>query len=478
MSAASAWNWINDARDLNANDAWKCTSDAEWKATLAKDHEVASKEFEEMRREAAAVGEDTLVEHVAAAAPTLPSTAVEHIASFAMAATFSLEDAENYQQEPFRNIKAVRVSANHAVKFVRKTCTTKTGYPLVAEVDVTGEPNFVIPPFRKTGPGGKGQEGVIDIESDSPDTFKWKEFLARAFGPEQLREVLAQPVYRVTIESTGVRASRFFISGSAGGCSDAKNWELRFWRQDQKVVRCTTHLDGKPSKYQIQEFQPSVRVGGEGPAQGGQRFVGSAEVRQTGTAFLFGGLEDDEFISYLQRRIHHRDGFNIKVLALPYDHSLPDSVKRLREVLSQLLPVDFQVFLPSSSSNSSTQVAPAAGEPTQPALAANVVTQDVPALGVLPAAPVLAIGDATQNRDSQTAWGGWSRQEWAAQWEQGRYRSRSEAAFDARERRWAAARERPWNTGSWVENTAANGSQDNRWRSNGRWQEWEEWQDR
>ena len=233
MSAASAWKWINDERDRNANDAWKWTSDAEWKATLAKDREVALKEFEETRREE----EATLVEHVAAAAPTLPSTAVEHIASFAMAANFSLEDAENYQQEPFRNIKAVRVSANHAVKFVRKTCTTKTGYPLVAEVDVTGEPNFVIPPFRKTGPGGKGQEGVIDIESDSPDTFKWKEFLARAFGPDQLREVLAQPVYRVAIESTGVRASRFFISGSAGGCSDAKNWELRFWRQDMRAVR-------------------------------------------------------------------------------------------------------------------------------------------------------------------------------------------------------------------------------------------------
>ena len=175
---------MSDARDPNANDAWKWTSDAEWKATLAKDHEVALKEFEEMRREAAAVGEDTLVEHVAAAAPTLPSTAVEHIASFANAATFSLQDAENYQQEPFRNIKVVRISANHAVKFLRKMCTTKTGYPLVIEVDVTGEPNFVIPPFRKTGPGGKGQEGVIDIESDSPDTFKWKEFLARGFGPE------------------------------------------------------------------------------------------------------------------------------------------------------------------------------------------------------------------------------------------------------------------------------------------------------
>ena len=475
---------MSDARDPNANDAWKWTSDAEWKATLAKDHEVALKEFEEMRREAAAVGEDTQVEHVAAAAPTLPSTAVEHIASFANAATFSLQDAENYQQEPFRNIKLVRISANHAVKFLRKMCTTKTGYPLVIEVDVTGEPNFVIPPFRKTGPGGKGQEGVIDIESDSPDTFKWKEFLARAFAPEQLREVLAQPVYRVTIENTGVKASRFFISGSAGGCSDAKNWELRFWRQDQKVVRCTTHLDGKRSTYKIQEFQPSVRVGGEGPAQGGQRFVGSAEVRQTGTAFLFGGLEDDEFISYLQRRIHHRDGFNIKALALPYDHSLPDSVKKLREVLSQLLPVDFQVFLPSSSSNflpqsslaasSSTQVAPAAGEPTQPALAANVVTQDVPALGVLPAAPVLAIGDATQNRDSQTAWGRWSPQE-GAQWEQGRYRSGREAAWAAApERRLAIQR----NTGSWVENTAANGSQDNRWRSSDRWQGWEGWQDR
>ena len=249
-------------------------------------------------------------------------------------------------------------------------------------------------------------------------------------------------------------------------------------------MRCTTRLDGKPSKYQIEEFQPSVRVGGEGPAQGGQRFVGSAEVRQTGTAFLFGGLEDDEFISYLQRRIHHRDGFNIKVLALPYDHSLPDSVKKLRGVLSQLLPVDFQVVLPSSSSNflpqsslaasSSTQVAPAAGEPTQPALAANVVTQDVPALSVLPAAPVLAIGDATQNRDSQTAWGRWSPQAWA-QWEQGRYRSGREAAWAAApERRLAIQR----NTGSWVENTAANGSQDNRWRSSDRWQEWEEWQDR
>ena len=93
MSAASAWKWINDERDRNANDAWKWTSDAEWKATLAKDHEVASKEFEEMRREAAAVGEDTQVEHVAAAAPTLPSTAVEHIASSALVANFSLEDA-------------------------------------------------------------------------------------------------------------------------------------------------------------------------------------------------------------------------------------------------------------------------------------------------------------------------------------------------------------------------------------------------
>ena len=489
---------MSDARDPNANDAWKWTSDE-------------AKEFEEMRREAAAVGEDTLVEHVAAAAPTLPSTAVEHIASFAIAATFSLQDAENYQQEPFRNIKVVRMSANHAVKFLRKMCTTKTGYPLVIEVDVTGEPNFVIPPFRKTGPGGKGQEGVIDIESDSPDTFKWKEFLARAFGPEQLKEVLAQPVYRVTIENTGVKASRFFISGSAGGCSDAKNWELRFWRQDQKVVRCTTHLDGKPSKYKIQEFQPSVRVGGEGPAQGGQRFVGSAEVRQTGTAFLFGGLEDDEFISYLQRRMQDRDGFNIKVLVLPYEHSLPEPVKLLRLRLEQMLPVDFQDFLPGSSSNflpqsslaasSSTQVAPAAGEPTQPALAANVVTQDVPALGAgeptqpalaanvvtqdVPAIGVLqdvpelvgvAIGEITQNRDSQTARGGWSQQEWA-DWHQGRnrqYPSRSEAAFAARERRLGIQR----STGSWVENTAANGSQDNRWRSSDRWQGWEGWQDR
>ena len=95
MSAASAWKWINDERDRNANDAWKWTSDAEWKATLAKDREVALKDFEETRREE----EATLVEHVAAAAPTLPSTAVEHIASFAMAATFSLEDAENHQQE-------------------------------------------------------------------------------------------------------------------------------------------------------------------------------------------------------------------------------------------------------------------------------------------------------------------------------------------------------------------------------------------
>ena len=398
-----------------------------------------------------------------------------------MAATFSLEDAENYQQEPFRNIKAVRVSANHAVKFVRKTCTTKTGYPLVAEVDVTGEPNFVIPPFRKTGPGGKGQEGVIDIESDSPDTFKWKEFLARAFGPEQLREVLAQPVYRVTIESTGVRASRFFISGSAGGCSDAKNWELRFWRQDQKVVRCTTHLDGKPSKYQIQEFQPSVRVGGEGPAQGGQRFVGSAELRQTGTAFLFGGLEDDEFISYLQRRIRHRDGFNIKVLELPYDHSLPDSVKRLREVLSQLLPVDFQVFLPSSSSNSSTQVALAAGEPTQPALAANEGTQHETtaalaahaanaAIGVTTAPPPAPIGVPPQNRAEVTAWGGWSLQEWDEydEWRSGQYQGRS-FANNSRGQSWSRV------NGEWRENnTPARGSQD---QSDDRWsgQGWDEW---
>ena len=201
---------MSDARDPNANDGWKWTSDE-------------AKEFEEMRREAAAVGEDTQVEHVAAAAPTLPSTAVEHIASSALVANFSLEDAQAYESEPFRRAVDLRRAANHAVKYVRKQFTTKTGYPLVAEVDVTGEPNFVIPPFRKTGPGGKGQEGVIDIESDSPDTFKWKEFLARAFGPEQLKEVLAQPVYRVTIENTGVKASRFFISGSAGGCSDAKN---------------------------------------------------------------------------------------------------------------------------------------------------------------------------------------------------------------------------------------------------------------
>ena len=470
MSAASAWKWINDERDRNANDAWKWTSDAEWKATLAKDHEVALKEFEEMRREAAAVGEDTLVEHVTAAAPTLPSTAVEHIASSALVANFSLEDAQTYESEPFRRAVDLRRAANHAVKYVRKQFTTKTGFAMVDEVDLTAEECFVCPPFRKTAVDGRGQQGVIDIDSDTPDSFKWKEYLARGLeDSEAMREVLSQPVNRVTIEHTGVKATRRFIIGSDGGCADAKNWELRFWRSDMRVVRFNPGLDGKATNYTIEKVLPSVRVSGEGPVQRGQRFVGSQAFRQTGTTFLFGGMEDEKFISYLQRRVQNRDGLNIQVHVIPYEPDLPELVKNLRETLYQMLAPDFQA------------VRTAAAEPTQPALAANEGTQHETtaalaahaanaAIGVTTAPPPAPIGVPPQNRAEVTAWGGWSLQEWDEydEWRFGQYQGTS-FARNYRGQSWSLV------NGEWRENnTPARGSQDqsdDRWS----WQEWDEW---
>ena len=398
--------------------------------------------------------------------------------SSALAAAFSLQDARAYESEPYRTATAVRKSANHALKYVRKQFTTATGLPLAIEVDLTAEECFVCPPFKKTGPEGKGQEGVIDIESDTPDSFKWKEFLARAFQPDQLKDVLSSPVYRVTLQNTGVTATRYFMLGSQRGCSDAKNWEWWFWRTDQKVVRCTVNLDGKkPPKYTTDGYEVGVRHG-PGPAQGGQRFVGSEEVRQSGTAFLYGGMEDANFLSYLQRRVQDRDGFNIKVLVLPYEDSLPERVKILCQRLRELLPSDFQSGLPAAAdptqsalaANEGTQVAPAAGEhtqlaagePTQPAPAANDGTQDVPAIGVTP-----------QNRDYVTAWGGWSQREWD-EWEESQQewwssrRERGAFASDTRGRSWTLQNE------EWILNTPGRNPQD---QSDDRWsrQDWGNW---
>ena len=490
MSAASAWNWINDARDPNANDAWNWTSDAEWKATLAKDREVASKDFEETRREE----EATLVEHVSAAAPTLPSTAVEHIASSALVANFSLEDAQAYKSEPFRRAVDLRRAASHAVKYVRKQFTTKTGFAMVDGVDLTAEECFVCPPFRQV-------ERVLDIDSDTPDSFKWKEYLVRGLkDSEAMREVLSQPVNRVTIEHTGVKATRRFIIGSDGSwCEgfDAKNWVLRFWRSDMRVVRFNPGLDGKATNYTIEKVLPSVRVSGEGPVQREQRFVGSPAIRQTGTTFLFGGMEDEKFISYLQRRVQNRDGFNIQVHVIPYEPDLPELVKNLRETLYRMLAPDFQAVRTAAveptqsalAANEDTQIAPAAGEPTQPAageptqpaLAANEGTQDETtaalaahaanaAIGVTTAPPPAPIGVPPQNRAEVTAWGGWSLQEWDEydEWRFGQYQGTS-FARNYRGQSWSLV------NGAWRENnTPARGSQD---QSDDRWsgQGWDEW---
>ena len=100
--------------------------------------------------------------------------------SSAFAAVFSHEHAVAYEPETPRSMKILRSIANAAIKYLRKQITSSTGLPLVDQVDLTCEQCFLVPPFTKTGVGGKGQEGKIDIDAE-PVSFKWKEFLACAF---------------------------------------------------------------------------------------------------------------------------------------------------------------------------------------------------------------------------------------------------------------------------------------------------------
>ena len=145
----------------------------------------------------------------------------------ALAALFTRENAEAYPQLVFRGVRAVRKSGNHAIKYLRKQFTTASGYPLVEFVDLTGADCFVCPPCKKTAVDGRGQEGIIDIDSSEPLYFNWKEFLARGLEPDELNEALSSPVYRVTIEHTQpapaandwhVRAGgEDFVTGTDGG---------------------------------------------------------------------------------------------------------------------------------------------------------------------------------------------------------------------------------------------------------------------
>ena len=323
----------------------------------------------------------------------------------ALAALFSRENAQAYEPQPPRHVKVVRRSANHALKSLRKQFTTASGLPFIDFADITGAECFVCPPFTKTGADGRGQEGIIDIDSE-PDYFNWREFLAFGLQTDQLDDVLSSPVYRVTIEHTGEKVTRHFVIGTDRGCPDAKDWELRFWRQDQKVVRCTVSLDGKPAKYTIESFGVNWSPA-PGPPQGGQRWVGAREGRRQGTRFLFGGLEEEAFISYLRGRVEDRDGFNIKFGVVPYEDSLPDRVKELIGTIHSLLPSDMLYVAgltqpalaagaPADVANEGTQDALAAGKPSQPALAASEGTQDALAAGEL-AQPALALNEGTQD---------------------------------------------------------------------------------
>ena len=212
---------------------------------------------------------------------------------------------------------------------------------------------------------------------------------------------------------------------------------------------------------------------------------------------MFGGMEEENFISYLQRRVQNRDGFNIQVRVIPYEPDLPELVKNLRETLYQMLAPDFQAVRTAAveptqsalAANEGTQVAPAAGEPTQPAageptqpaLAANEGTQDETtaalaahaanaAIGVTTAPPPAPIGVPPQNRAEVTAWGGWSLKDWDEwdEWRFGQYQGTSFAS-NSRGQSWSLV------SGAWRENnTPARGSQDqsdDRWS----WQEWGEW---
>ena len=347
--------------------------------------------------------------------------------SSALAAFFSRECAQAYEPQPFRESQFVLSSAIHAIKYVRKQFTTASGYPLIYFVDLTGADCFVCPPFKKTAVDGEGLEGIIDIDSSEPLYFNWKEFLARGLEPDELNEALSSPVYRVTIEHTQpapaandwhVRAGgEDFVTGTDGGCPDAVDWELRFWRQDQKVVRCTVSLDEKPGKYTIEGFGVNSSPA-PGPSQGGQlgghgdwrlwRQLGpGSAARRTWrlavwrtTRSLFGGMEDDAFISYLRRRVQDRAGFNIKIGVVPYEHCLPERVKVLSEMLRVLLPSDIQADAaptqPALAASEGTQDALAAGELAQPALALNEGTQDALAAGE-PAQPALAAIEGFQD---------------------------------------------------------------------------------
>ena len=309
--------------------------------------------------------------------------------SSAFAAVFSLENARAYEPETPKSMKILRSTANAAIKYLRKQFTSSTGLPLVDQVDLTVEECFVCPPFTYTSVDGRGQEGKVDVHADHC-SFKWKEFLACAFQPDALAEILAQPVCRVTIEHTGEKATRHFVTGTDGGCSDATDWELRFWRTDSKVVCVTASMGGKV-KHKVRDYAAG-QLSGEGLPHGGQKFVGSPAVRKSGCAFLFGGMDEEEFILYLERRVQDEEGFKIKVKLSPDGYKLP---KRMRMLLQALLWHDETVApaVPSPFAQPApAQPAPAAIAPaaTVPKLckAAPPMPPAQPAAQPMPAPPV------------------------------------------------------------------------------------------
>ena len=308
----------------------------------------------------------------------------------ALAPPFSREDADAFDAVPTRKLKTVRQTANAAIKYLRKQFTTSTGKPVVDQIDLTNEECFVCPPFKRPS-SEKGPEGIIDIDAIPSVSFRWKEFLARAFPPSALAEILAQPVYRVTIEHTGEKGLlRHFVD------RDAQSWELRFWRTDRQVVRCRVVRWGNMVNFKIEEDQDG-KLTESGPAQRERRWVGSHEVRPVDWQ-KFGGMVDESFLINLERRVRLETNFNIKISLAPDAYWMPIRVKTLLYKLSIKPPPDepaqsalaaseyvgeepaYIVFPSQLFSSSSDQVGDATQEaPAQPAAAGNSLTQPAPA---------------------------------------------------------------------------------------------------